>query len=107
MPSSPALRNNYVPLPQGAITQTMHVTQKRDHLKSKDVLLWALERLCIPSEVESFGLPDLLDNIDRIMSRSKDNRDRISSMVASLLSNLALLGELSRQIQSETTPSGI
>ncbi|KAL8635059.1 MAG: hypothetical protein Q9228_007413, partial [Teloschistes exilis] len=98
MPASPPLRNHYARQPQDPATTKFVVTAKSSSYMKKDHFLWLLERLVIDDQIFLMGLENILDEAERAKSKDKHNRERVSSWVSRVLSDLALLGELKRQL---------
>ncbi|KAL8667893.1 MAG: hypothetical protein Q9202_000358 [Teloschistes flavicans] len=98
MPASPPLRSHYSRQPQDPTTTRIRTTSKSSSYMKKDHFLWLLERLLLDDQVFLMGLENILDEVNRAISRDKHNRERVSSWVARVLSDLSLLGELRRQL---------
>ncbi|KAL9578286.1 MAG: hypothetical protein Q9212_005811 [Teloschistes hypoglaucus] len=98
MPASPSLRNHYAREPQDPATTKIVVTAKSNSYMKKDHFLWLLERLVLDDQVFLMGLENILDEVERAKSKDKHNRERVTSWVARVLSDLSLLGELKRQL---------
>lgn len=98
MPSSPPLRNHYARQPQDPNSTKIIVTSKSSSYQKKDHSLWLLEQLLKDDQVFLCGLENLLDEIERMLRADAKNRERVSPWVASVLSDLSLLGEFRRQV---------
>ena len=98
MPASPPLRNHYAREPQDPNTTKIGVVAKSSHQSRNDDFLWLLERLLIDQQVFLCGLENLLDELERMLRNDPKCRDRMSSWLAKVVSDLALLAELKRQI---------
>ena len=98
MPASPPLRKHYVRQPQDPNSTKIVVESKSSSYKKKDHFLWTLEQLFNDHHVFLCGLENLTDEIERLIRNDSMSRERVSSWVAKVLSDLALLGEFRRQI---------
>ncbi|KAL8792654.1 MAG: hypothetical protein Q9195_004714 [Heterodermia aff. obscurata] len=98
MPASPPLRHHFSRQPQDPNTTKIVVTSKSSAYTKGDHFLWTLEQLFDGEQVFLYGLENLLDEVERMICSSGQNRGRVSSWVARILSDLSLLAELRRQI---------
>ncbi|CAF9938008.1 MAG: hypothetical protein HETSPECPRED_000739 [Heterodermia speciosa] len=98
MPASPPLRSHFSREPQDPNTTKIVVTGKSSSFKKGDHFLWALEQLLMDNQVFLYGLENLLDEIERMVRSNGRDRERVSSWVARILSDLSLLAELRRQM---------
>lgn len=98
MPASPPLRCHFWRQPQDPNTTIIRVTSKTSSYNREDYFLWALEQLLIEKQVFLYGLENLLDEIERMVRSDGQNRERVSSWVARVLSDLSLLAEFRRQM---------
>ena len=98
MPASPPLRCHFEREPQDPNTTKIVVTSKSSSYTKGDYFLWTLEQLLVEDQVFLYGLENLLDEIERMIRSSGQNRERVSSWIARVLSDLSLLAELRRQM---------
>ena len=98
MPASPPLRCHFSRQPQDSTTTGGFLESKSSSYTRGDFFLWALERLVLDDQVFVYGLENVLDVIERMVRSDGRNRERVSSWIARLLSDLSLLAELRRQM---------
>ena len=98
MPASPPLRCHFSRQPQDPNTTKIVVTSKISPYTKGDYFLGALEQLLNEKQVFLYGLDNLLDEVERMIRSDGQNRERVSSWVAKILSDLSLLAELRRQM---------
>lgn len=96
MVASPPLRQYYSREPQDPNTTRIQVAGKPR--SREDHLLWLLEKLLEEEPTRLFGLHNILDEVERVVQNDVKERERITSWVADILSDLAILGELQRQL---------
>lgn len=70
-----------------------------------DQLWWLLQQLVGDDTVKICGLPSLLDEIERIVASDSKQRERLSPRLTRMLSDLAILAKLQRQI-ALSSPGG-
>ena len=97
MPASPPLRCHFLPL-QDPNTKKRSVMRNNTSYMKEDALLGALGRLLFEDQVFLYGLENVLDEIERMVRSNGRNRERVSSWVPRILSDLSLLAELRRQM---------
>lgn len=98
MMASPPLRQLYVREPQDPSNTRIRCKSRQNSRKKDDHLLWLLEVLLQDDQLFLCGLENVCDELEREIRSNRTSRDRISSYVANLISELSLLGELKRQI---------
>ena len=98
MVASPPLRKHFARAPQDPTNTRIQVTGKSSSASRKDNLLWLMERFTMDQQVFLFGTEYLCDELEREVRSNPANRERISGYMASLISDLSLLGEFKRQI---------
>ncbi|KAL8822869.1 MAG: hypothetical protein Q9191_006404 [Dirinaria sp. TL-2023a] len=99
MMASPGLRGHYASRTQNWKGNTIEVVAKANSRK-KDKFRWHLEQLFMLDQVSLHGLEVLSDNAERVIldPGNRVDRARVSPYVASILSDLSLLGEIRRQL---------
>lgn len=65
----------------------------------EDSLWWLLEQLTIRPDADRCGVYNLLDEIERLIANNEQEKARISPRLARLISDLALVSELHRQLR--------
>ena len=98
MPASPPLRGHFEREPQDPNTTKIVVASKNSSYTKGEYFLWTLEQLLVEDQVFLYGLENLLDEIERMIRSTGQNRERVSSWIARVLSDLSLLAELRRQM---------
>ena len=89
---SPPLRKHF-----SINLDTARVHPKVDCDKEKDKFLWLLQMPLHDGKVDQFGTWKLMDSLNWIMRTEPQNKHRITQWVATLISDMSLLAELSRQ----------
>jgi hypothetical protein len=98
VPPSPPLRSCYVREPQEPGS-----TMIRVHTKSaigKDPLLLLFATLWDSQQLFLRGLPDVMDELDRLVQSDSKQKQRLSSWVAQVVSDLAVIAQIRRQVGS-------
>lgn len=97
--SSPSLREHYASCTHTRKGDAIKVIIKSDSRK-KDKFRWHLEQLFMQDQVSLYGFEVLSDDVERMLidPGNRADRERVSPYVASLLSDLSLLGEIRRQL---------
>ena len=103
--ASPPLRQYYIRDPFQEANLTPIKVIRKDP-SQEDYFLWLIERLSDESQLEFYGLAELLDELERVTRNTAGtSRDqRISAWVARLLSDLAVLTELGVQLKYHDPP---
>ena len=96
IPASPPLRRHYARGIQDHFSSPLIISSKT-RIRN-DYLLWLLENLLDQERTRICGLHCLLDELERFVQNDANERERISSWVADILSDLAIVGELQRQL---------
>ena len=96
LPASPPLRSLFVREPQVSGSTIIRVTTKsavgKDKLVGTFSMLWNEEQLFL------YGLPNLLDELERILHADPKQKERISPWVDRVFSDLVVVGEVRRQL---------
>ena len=95
-PASPPIRSLFVREPQQPGSTRIQV-----HTKSamgKDELLLIFDSLCDDQKRFLCGLPDLLDEFERLTQENSKHKARISSWVANVFSDLAVIAQARHQL---------
>ncbi|MCJ1453083.1 hypothetical protein MMC28_003428 [Mycoblastus sanguinarius] len=95
--ASPPLRKHFIRSSQDLNSIDLQVVAKSN--SHNDHLLWIVNQLADSNLTNLCGLQSLLDELERLIRNDTNQRQRISPWVASLISDLAVLGELKRQIE--------
>ncbi|KAL8847513.1 MAG: hypothetical protein Q9221_007441 [Calogaya cf. arnoldii] len=102
MVASPPLRQHYVREPQDPTNTRIRVTNKARSRNKGDHLLWLLEVLLEDQQLLLYGLDNVCDELERETRSNKTSHERISSYIASLISDLSLYSVLKRHIRLVT-----
>jgi hypothetical protein len=97
VPGSPELRSYCIRDIDHADPNVCKVTTK--HPVLHDPLLTLFTILQYDERREIYGLQNLMDEIERLIRTNAEDKERISPIVARNLSELALTGELERQLE--------
>ncbi|KAL8856562.1 MAG: hypothetical protein Q9178_006877 [Gyalolechia marmorata] len=97
MVASPPLRKHYVREPQDPHSTRIAVISKAGSRNKGDHLLWLLEIFLQDEQLFLCGIENVCDELEREIGAHPASRERISPYIASLISELSLLGELKRQ----------
>lgn len=89
---SPSLRKHF-----NIDLETAKVHPKVDCNKEKDKFLWLLQMPLHDGMIDQFGTWKLMDNLNWIMRTEPQSKHRVTQWVATLISDMSLLAELSRQ----------
>lgn len=99
MVASPPLRKHFVRDPLDSSNPNRIIVKGRsDPYTDQDHFLWLMGRLTIDDQLFLCGLENILDELERLIRSDSSSRERLSSSLAHVLSNLSLLAELKRQI---------
>ena len=99
MVASPPLRNHYIREPLNPSKPNETIIKPRKTISQvEDPFLWLMNQLTRDDQVISMGLENIVDELERLMRNDRKSRERLSSWLASVLSDLSLLAELKRQI---------
>ena len=90
--SSPPLRKHFV-----LNLETGKVHPKVDWSKEKDKFLWLLQIPLHDRQIDHFGTWKVMDSLNCMMSTAPQEKHRITQWIATLISEMSLLAELSRQ----------
>lgn len=100
MVASPSLRKHYVREPLDPNYPTRMIINSRKQISHvEDPILWLMDQLTRDDQVMFMGLENILDELERLMRKDRKSRERLSSWLANVLSDLSLLGELKRQVE--------
>lgn len=99
MVAPPPLRKHFVREPQDSDKPNMiHVRERRNSHSEKDHFRWLVGRLTMDDQLFLCGLDNVVDELERLIRSDQNSRERLSSWLADILSNLSLLAETKRQI---------
>ncbi|MCJ1246838.1 hypothetical protein MMC30_004047 [Trapelia coarctata] len=98
VPPSPPLRSLFVRERQQPGSTMIRVKTKS--AMGKDILLHLFQTLWNEQELFLFGLPDVMDELDRLVQSDPKQKDRLSSWVAQVISDLAVIAQIRRQVGS-------
>lgn len=99
MMASPPLRKHFARQPLDPDNPNRTVVKGRGNpFYDRDHFLWLLGRLILDDQVLVCGLDNIVDELERLIRSDAKSRERLSSSLAYVLSNLSLLAELQRQI---------
>ena len=102
MEASPPLRQHYVRETQDPNSTRIAVTAKVESRRKSDHLLWLLEVFLQDDQLFLCGLENVCDELEREIRSNQSSKARITPYIASLISDMSLLGELKRQIDLST-----
>jgi hypothetical protein len=97
LPASPAFRHMFV-----RSNGTLNLQPKDPvdpKLGSSHYLIWLFRSLMDERQAFLIGIPNLIDELQRLVDKDREVHDLISSKVAHVFANLATVAELLRQIQ--------
>lgn len=99
MVASPPLRNHFVREPFDSDKPNRIIVKgKGNPYNDRDQFLWLMGRLTMDDQVFLCGLENILDELERLIRTDPKSRERLSPLLADVLSNLSLLAELKRQM---------
>ncbi len=99
MVASPPLRKHFVREPLDSNNPNRIVVKgKGNPYSDGDPFLWLMGRLTMDDQLFLCGLDNILDELERLIRSDLKSRERLSALLAYLLSNMSLLAELKRQI---------
>ena len=98
VPPSPPLRSLFVREPQQPNSTTIRVKTKS--AVGKDALLHLFTTLWDEHQLFLCGLPDVMDELDRLVQSDSRQKERLSSWVAQTISDLAVIAQIRREIGS-------
>ena len=90
--SSPPLRKHFI-----LNLESGKVHPKVDWNKEKDKFLWLLQIPLHDRQINHFGTWKVMDSLNCMMSMAPQEKHRITQWIATLISEMSLLAELSRQ----------
>jgi hypothetical protein len=97
------LRRHYMRQPiQEGNRASFTVTRRDPH--RDDYFLWLIERFSYQSQVELYGLAELIDELEYVTRTDTACAERISGWVAGCLSGLAVLSEIGAQLKYHEPP---
>lgn len=96
LPASPPLRSLFVREPQ--VPGSTMIQVKTKNAAGRDQLLWIFQALLDDHQLLLCGLPDLIDEYERLVQGDSKQKERISPWVAQVFSDLAVIAELRRQL---------
>jgi len=98
VPPSPPLRSRYVREPQDPGSTMIRVSTKS--ALGKDPLLHLFATLWDGQQLFLCGLPAVMDELDRLVQSDSKQKQRLSSWVAQVMSDLAVIAQIRRQVGS-------
>ena len=99
MMASPPLRKHYVREPLDPNEPNKMILKARKPISHvEDPFLCLMEQLTRDDQIMFMGLENIVDELERLMRNDRKSRERLSSWLASVLSDLSLLAGLKRQI---------
>lgn len=98
VPPSPPFRSLFVREPQEPGSTKIRVNTKS--AIGKDVLLHLFTALWNEQQLFLLGLPDVMDELDRLVQSDIKQKERLSSWVAQVISDLAVIAQIRRQVGS-------
>ncbi|ERF73677.1 hypothetical protein EPUS_00930 [Endocarpon pusillum Z07020] len=97
VPPSPPLRSLFVREPQEPNT-TKIVVRSRQIASRKDELLRLFQILWDDQQLFLYALPNLMDELERLVESDRQQKQRLSGWVKSIVSDLALLAQMKNQL---------
>ncbi|KAF7508121.1 hypothetical protein GJ744_009562 [Endocarpon pusillum] len=97
VPPSPPLRSLFVREPQEPNT-TKIVVRSRQIASRNDELLRLFQLLWDDQQLFLYGLPNLMDELERLVESDRKQKQRLSGWVQSIVSDLALLAQMKNQL---------
>ena len=98
VPPSPPLRSLFVREPQEPGSTIIRVKTKS--AIGKDALLHLFTTLWDEEQLFLCGLPDVMDELDRLVQSDRQQKERVSPWVAQVLSDLSVIAQIRRQVGS-------
>lgn len=95
--SSPPLRSLFVREPQ-ELNTTKIVVRSKQNVSPKDELLRLFQLLWDNQQAFLYGLPNLMDELERLVESDREQKQRLSGWVSSHVSDLALLAQMKSQL---------
>ena len=98
VPPSPPLRSLFVREPQEPNTTMILVRAKQDASLKKDKLIRLFRILWDDQQLFLFKLPNVMDELERLVETEREQKQRLSGWVRSFVSDLALLAQMKNQL---------
>jgi hypothetical protein len=96
VPSSPQLRSHFVRSPQEPNTTVIKVQSKSGTVN--DELLRLFRILWDDQQTFLYGLPNVMDELERLVGTDREQKKRLSGWVTGFISDLALLAQMKNQL---------
>lgn len=98
VPPSPPLRSLFVREPQEPNTTMILVRAKQNATIKKDKLIRLFRILWDDQQLFLLKLPNVMDELERVVETEREQKQRLSGWVASFVSDLALLAQMKNQL---------
>jgi hypothetical protein len=97
VPASPPLRSLFVREPQIPGSTMIQVRSKGG--AGTDPLIWMFQILWDKNSLFLLGLPDVMDELERLLRRDSKQKERISGWVANVLSDLGTIARAQHEVE--------
>jgi hypothetical protein len=96
VPASPPFRSLFVREPQ--IPGSTRIQVRSKHGIGVDPLMWMFQLIWDDNSLFLLGLPDIMDELERLLRRDLKQKERISGWVANVLSDLGTIARAQHEI---------
>jgi hypothetical protein len=95
IPASPPLRSQWVREPDTG-SNVIRVRTKKG--VKTDPMMWVFQTLCDDHRLTLCGLPDLMDELERVIESDSKQKERLSAWVARVISDLGVIARARHEI---------